>query len=205
LALLNYGNPIRFDFGVVRRLSDELAKLSISRPLIVTDRGVRAAGLVDRVVDGLHEQEPTVYDGTPGNPTEDAVIEALSIYQGGSCDGVVCIGGGSPIDLGKAVGLLAVSGGPLAQYDPLNGGNKRVKGVVPLVAIPTTAGTGSEASFGFLINMNDGRKLTFANPLFLPKLALCDPELTLGLPPLATAGTRDGRNHPLHRGDPRTR
>jgi Iron-containing alcohol dehydrogenase len=162
VALLNYGNPIRFDFGVVRRLSDELAKLSISRPLVVTDCGVRAASLVDKVVDGRHEQVSTIYDGTPGNPTEDAVIEALSL-PGRELRWRGLHWRGSPIDLGKAVSLLAVSGGSLAQYDPLNGVTSE-KGVAPLVAIPTTAGTGSEASFGFLINVNDGRKLTFASP-----------------------------------------
>ena len=88
----------------------------------------------------------TIYDGTPGNPTEEAVNEALQSYKESGCDGVVCVGGGSPMDLGKAVALMALSGGPLAQYDPLQGGNKLVKGVAPLIAIPTTAGTGSEAS-----------------------------------------------------------
>jgi 4-hydroxybutyrate dehydrogenase len=159
VALLSYGNPIRFDFGAVRHLPDGLARLGVKRPLVVTDRGVRGAGLVDRVVDGLTAAGigVTIYDGTPGNPTEDAVAEAVALYQADGCDGVVCVGGGSPIDLGKAVALLAVNGGPLAQYDPLQGGNKRVKGFAPLVAIPTTAGTGSEASFGFLISMNDVR------------------------------------------------
>jgi 4-hydroxybutyrate dehydrogenase len=189
MALLNYGNSLRFDFGAVRHLPDALARLGIERPLIATDAGLRAAGLVDSAIAGLAEQPAAIYDGTPGNPTEEAVGEALALYQSAGCDGVVCIGGGSPMDLGKAVALLASSGGPLAQYDPLTGGNKRVKGVAPLVAIPTTAGTGSEASMGFVISMSNGRKLTFANPLFFPKLALCDPELTLGLPPLATAAT----------------
>ena len=115
--------------------------------------------------------------------------KALEVYEGNDCDGVVCVGGGSPMDLGKAVALLAVSGRPLAQYDPLQGGNKLVKGVASLIAIPTTAGTGSEASLGFVISMTDGRKLTFANAKFLPKLAICDPELTLGLPQQLTAAT----------------
>lgn len=190
MPLLNYGNPIRFDFGAVRNLPDALAKLAVSRPMIVTDVGVRAAGLVDRAIDSLGSfGRIPVYDQTPGNPTEDAVMQALALYESEGCNGIVCIGGGSPMDLGKAVALLALSGGPLEQYDPLKGGNKRVKGVAPLIAIPTTSGTGSEASMGFVIIMNDGRKLTFANPLFFPKLSLCDPELTLGLPPLTTAAT----------------
>lgn len=190
MPILNYGNTIRFDFGAIRHLPDALTKLAVSRPMIVTDVGVRAAGLVDRAIDSLGAfGRIPVYDQTPGNPTEDAVMQALAFYESEGCDGIVCIGGGSPIDLGKAVALLALSGGPLEQYDPLKGGNKLVKGVAPLIAIPTTSGTGSEASMGFVIIMNDGRKLTYANPQFLPKLALCDPELTLGLPPLTTAAT----------------
>lgn len=190
MALLNYGNPIRFEFGAVKHLPEALAKLGIVRPLIATDAGLRAAGLVERIVDTLDLPEPVcIYDATPANPTEDAVTEALALYRSAGCDGVVCLGGGSPMDLGKAVALLALSGGPLDQYDPLKGGNKRVKEVAPLIAIPTTAGTGSEASMGFLISMNDGRKLTFVNPQFLPKMSLCDPELTLGLSPLTTAAT----------------
>ncbi len=162
----------------------------IARPLIVTDQGLRSSGLLERITENLDDSfQLTIFDDTPGNPTEDAVSKALEVYEGNDCDGVVCVGGGSPMDLGKAVALLAVSGGPLAQYDPLQGGNKLVKGVASLIAIPTTAGTGSEASLGFVISMTDGRKLTFANAKFLPKLAICDPELTLGLPQQLTAAT----------------
>jgi len=190
VPMLNFQNPVRFDFGAVKKLPDALKREGIQRPFLVTDRGLRDSGLLDRITDVLEDSSTaTIYDGTPGNPTEEAVIEALESYQENNCDGVVCIGGGSPMDLGKAVALLAVSGGPLAQFDPLQGGNKLVKGVAPLIAIPTTAGTGSEASLGFVISMTDGRKLTFANAQFLPKLAICDPELTLGLPPLLTAAT----------------
>ncbi len=190
MPMLTFQNPVRFDFGAIKKLPESLQRQGIERPFLVTDRGLRDSGLLDQITAVLEDESAaTIYDGTPGNPTEEAVTEALESYQSNDCDGVVCIGGGSPMDLGKAVALLAVSGGPLAQYDPLQGGNKLVKGIAPLIAIPTTAGTGSEASVGFVISMNDGRKLTYANSLFLPKLAICDPELTLGLPPLLTAAT----------------
>ncbi|MDN5938478.1 MAG: iron-containing alcohol dehydrogenase, partial [Salinisphaera sp.] len=103
--VLNYGNPIRFDYGAVRRLSDSLDKLGIKRPLVVTDRGLREAGVVDQVLDGMSASADgvAVYDGTPGNPTEDAVGEAMAAYRSEGRDGVVCLGGGSPIDLGKAM------------------------------------------------------------------------------------------------------
>ena len=190
MAVLTYLTTTHFDFGAVKLLSAELKRLGIARPFIATDKGIRAAGLLDQVL-GVIEAgtSVTVYDETPGNPTERATLAALALYQAEGCDGVVCLGGGSSMDLGKAVALLALSGGPLAQYDPLLKGAEKIKGVAPLIAIPTTAGTGSEVSVGFVIIMEDGRKLTFASPLFIPKVALCDPELTLGLPPVLTAAT----------------
>jgi 4-hydroxybutyrate dehydrogenase len=190
LAVLTYLTTTHFDFGAVKLLSAELKRLGITRPFIATDKGIRAAGLLDQVLGVIAAGTPvTVYDETPGNPTERATLAALALYQAEGCDGVVCLGGGSSMDLGKAVALLALSGGPLAQYDPLLKGAEKIKGVAPLIAIPTTAGTGSEVSVGFVIIMEDGRKLTFASPLFIPKVALCDPELTLGLPPVLTAAT----------------
>lgn len=190
MAILTYLTTTHFDFGAVKLLSAELKRLGITRPFIATDKGIRAAGLLDQVLGVIEAGTPvTVYDETPGNPTERATLAALALYQAEGCDGVVCLGGGSSMDLGKAVALLALSGGPLAQYDPLLKGAEKIKGVAPLIAIPTTAGTGSEVSVGFVIIMEDGRKLTFASPLFIPKVALCDPELTLGLPPVLTAAT----------------
>lgn len=190
MATLTYLTTTHFDFGAVQQVPAELRKAGISKPFIATDAGVRAAGLVERVTSALAADVPTsLFDGTPGNPTEAAVLKALDQYMSDGCDGVLAVGGGSAMDLGKAVALLAGSGGPLAQFDPLAGGGKLVKSVAPLVAVPTTAGTGSEVSVGFVIIMDDGRKLTFASPLFLPKAAICDPELTLGLPETMTAAT----------------
>ena len=190
MATLTYLTTTHFDFGSVQNLNTELGKAGITRVFIATDAGVRAAGLVDKVTDALEDDLPiSIFDETPGNPTEAAVTKAFEQYTADGCDGVLAIGGGSAMDLGKAVALLAGSGGPLAQYDPLAGGGQLVKTVAPLLAVPTTAGTGSEVSVGFVIIMNDGRKLTFASPLFIPKAAICDPELTLGLPDTMTAAT----------------
>ena len=190
MATLTYLTTTHFDFGSVQNLNTELGKAGITRMFIATDAGVRAAGLVDKVTDALEDDLPiSIFDETPGNPTEAAVTKAFEQYTADGCDGVLAIGGGSAMDLGKAVALLAGSGGPLAQYDPLAGGGKLVKAVAPLLAVPTTAGTGSEVSVGFVIIMDDGRKLTFASPLFIPKAAICDPELTLELPGTMTAAT----------------
>jgi len=190
MATLTYLTTTHFDFGAVQQVPTELRRAGISKPFIATDAGVRTAGLVERVTDALGRDVPTsLFDGTPGNPTEAAVLKAFDQYVSDGCDGVLAVGGGSSMDLGKAVALLAGSGGPLAQFDPLAGGGKLVKSVAPLIAVPTTAGTGSEVSVGFVIIMEDGRKLTFASPLFVPKAAICDPDLTLGLPRAMTAAT----------------
>ena len=190
MATLTYLTTTHFDFGSIQNLNTELGKAGITRVFIATDAGVRAAGLVDKVTDALEDDMPiSIFDETPGNPTEAAVTKAFEQYTADGCDGVLAIGGGSAMDLGKAVALLAGSGGPLAQYDPLAGGGQLVKAVAPILAVPTTAGTGSEVSVGFVIIMDDGRKLTFASPLFIPKAAICDPELTLGLPSTITAAT----------------
>ena len=190
MATLTYLTTTHFDFGSIQNLNTELGKAGITRAFIATDAGVRAAGLVDKVTDALEDDLPiSIFDETPGNPTEAAVTKAFEQYTADGCDGVLAIGGGSAMDLGKAVALLAGSGGPLAQYDPLAGGGQLVKAVAPILAVPTTAGTGSEVSVGFVIIMDDGRKLTFASPLFIPKAAICDPELTLGLPGTMTAAT----------------
>jgi len=190
MATLTYLTTTHFDFGTLEMLPKTLQQNGITKPLIATDAGLVAVGVVQTVLDAIGSDfDPVVYDGTPGNPTEEAVKDALEIYTANGCDGIVALGGGSSMDLGKAVGLLAVSGGPLEQYDPLAGGAKLIKGVAPLIAVPTTSGTGSEVSVGFVIILEDGRKMTFASPLFIPKVAICDPELTMGLPPMMTAAT----------------
>lgn len=190
MATINYLTTIQFDFGAVKLLPAELERLGIRRPLLVTDKGVRAAGLLGRVIETLGASPVVVYDGTPPNPTEDAVLAATEVFREGDCDGIVALGGGSAIDLGKAVALLATHPAPLQQYAAVEGGAARITAkVAPLIAIPTTAGTGSEVGRGSVIVMNSGRKLGLLSTHLLPKVAICDPELTLGLPPMLTAAT----------------
>jgi 4-hydroxybutyrate dehydrogenase len=191
MATITYLTTIQFDFGVLRLLPDELRRLGIGRPMLVTDRGVVGAGLAQRVLDAIGQAAAvTLWDDTPANPTEDAVMRAAAVWRASGCDGLIAVGGGSSIDLAKAVGLIVTHPEPLAQYAAVEGGVARITpAVAPLVAIPTTAGTGSEVGRGSVIVMRDGRKLGLLSPHLLPRLALCDPELTLGLPPLLTAAT----------------
>ena len=191
MAVISYLTTAQFDFGAVRLVSAECQRLGVRRPLVVTDAGIRASGLLERLREAM---DPVlgfeVFDQTPPNPTEAATLAALARYREVGADGVVAMGGGSSIDLGKAVALLATHPGPLVQYAAVEGGAARITAAVaPLIAIPTTAGTGSEVGRGSVIVLEDGRKLGFLSPHLLPRVALCDPELTLGLPPLLTAAT----------------
>ena len=189
MATITYLTRIEFDEGLAAKLPDFGAELGIAKPLLVTDAGLTALGLTARV-GGSFAAMPAVYDGTPANPTEAAVMEALQRYKAEGCDGILAVGGGSSIDLAKAVRVLAVHDAPLAQYAAIEGGVARIKGPLPpMIAAPTTAGTGSEVGRGAVIIMADGRKLGILSPLMLPSIAVCDPQLTYGLPPLLTAAT----------------
>lgn len=189
MNIIQYLTTIHFGPGAVSSLRDTLSELGISKPLVISDRGVKAAGLLDGDAMQVLSSAPTFLD-VPTNPTESAVKEALAVYQQHGCNGVVAIGGGSPIDLAKGVALLAIHEGDLEQYAAILGGIPKItNAVAPLVAVPTTAGTGSEVGRAALITLDDGRKLGFISQFLIPRRAICDPELTLGLPPTLTAAT----------------
>lgn len=189
MALITYLSRIQFDFGAVGLLPEELALLGIERPLLVSDPGVAAAGLVGPVAELIGGLRPALFTGTPANPTEGAVLAALEIYRAEGCDGLVALGGGSPIDLAKAVALLATHPGRLADYGILNGGLEKIGEVAPVVALPTTAGTGAEVGRASVLTLETGRKIACVSPRLIPRAAICDPELSLGLPPAMTAAT----------------
>lgn len=190
MALIYYLTQIQFDFGAVALLPRECERVGIRRPLVVTDAGVRAAGVLDRALAALPGWPVAVYDQTPSNPTEAAVRAALAVFASGQCDGLIAVGGGSSIDLAKGVAIAATHSGPLKTYATIEGGSPRItERAVPLIAVPTTAGTGSEVARGAIIIVDDGRKLGFHSWHLLPKGAICDPDLTLGLPATLTAAT----------------
>ena len=186
---LNYFNKPYFENGALGKISEVLETLGIKNPLICTDPGLSSIGMTDKIRDLIsNEISPTFYEETPANPTEKAVNEALELYRANDCDGVVGFGGGSSMDLAKAVALMANHDGNLLDYAVNEGGYGKITETMPMIAIPTTSGTGSEVSVGSLIIMNDGRKLILASPHLMPNAAICDPELTEGLPPVLTAG-----------------
>jgi alcohol dehydrogenase class IV len=191
MPVISYLTTIRFEFGAIQGIPQDLAELGIAKPLIIADEGVAKAGIVGQITALMEgSASPPVFTRTPTNPTEDAVEDALAVYREHGCDGLIAVGGGSPIDLAKGVALLAAHDGPLERYAAILGGIPRITAAVaPVIAIPTTAGTGSEVGRASLITLRDGRKLGFISPHLIPKRAVCDPELTLGLPRWLTAAT----------------
>ena len=190
MAQILYLTNIQIDFGVLSTLAAECHKAHIHRPLIVTDAGVKAVGILQKALDALPGVAVAVFDQTPSNPTEAAVRAAVAVYHAHQCDGLIALGGGSSIDCAKGVAIAATHPGPLKTYATIEGGSAKItSAVAPLIAVPTTAGTGSEVARGAIVIVDDGRKLGFHSWDLMPKAALLDPELTLGLPPLLTAAT----------------
>lgn len=191
MSFINYLTKIEFEFGAVARLQAVLSDLGISRPLLVTDPGIVAAGIVDQIRARLPKHHPiAVFDQTTSNPTEESVAAGVDVFRKNSCDGLVALGGGSPIDLAKIIALMSTHSEPLKAYSMRESGSARITdAVAPIVAVPTTAGTGSEVGRAALIAMADGRKIGFISEHLIPKIAICDPDLTIGLPPQMTAAT----------------
>ena len=190
MAMINYITQIQMDFGALQLLKSECERVGINRPLIVTDAGVKAVGILDKALAALPGLQVSVFDQTPSNPTEAAVRAASAVYKQNDCDGLIALGGGSSIDCAKGVAIAATHEGPLKTYATIEGGSPKITDrVAPLIAVPTTAGTGSEVARGAILIVDDGRKLGFHSWFIVPKAAICDPELTLGLPPVLTAAT----------------
>jgi alcohol dehydrogenase class IV len=189
MATILYLTHIEFGRGSRRLLDEQLTSIGVTRPFVVSDHGVAASGLLERVAARLSRHTPSFLD-VPPNPTETAVLAAAEAYRASGANGIVALGGGSPIDLAKGVALAATHPGPLDRYAAILGGVPRITAsVAPVLAIPTTAGTGAEVGRAALITLSDGRKLGFISQNMIPKRVLCDPELTVGLPPGLTAAT----------------
>ncbi len=198
MALIQYLTRIQFGVGALALLPDELTNARISRALLVSDRGLEACGIVDRIRDLGARAIVGTYCDTPSHPNEASLLEALQLYRELGCDGVVALGGGSPIDLGKAVALLDSHGGCFADYGVLTGGSARIGKIRPVVAIPTAAGTGAEVGRAIVLTLSNGRVVVAVSMNNIPAAVICDPELTLSLPARLSAATGiDALSHGL--------
>ncbi|MBY6161146.1 iron-containing alcohol dehydrogenase [Mameliella alba] len=178
---------VTFGQGAIAETGAELARLGIANPLLVTDPYLSRLPLVAGLIAAL--PKATVFADTPENPTESAAETALAVYRAKGCDGVIAVGGGSPMDLGKAVALLATHEGGLADYDLTQEGHQPVGPIAPLLVVPTTAGTGTEMGLGCVMILKDGHKAIIDSFNLIPGGVICDPDLTVGLPPRLTAAT----------------
>ena len=193
ITTFSFPTRIVFGRGATRRLPACLEENGVHHPLLVTDSGVRAAPAFDMVVAALQDASIPyeVFDRVHPNPIEGDVVEAAELYRSAACDCVVGLGGGSAIDVAKATVVMARHQGALADFEAQAGGMERLTGPYdPIIAIPTTAGTGSEVGRSSVITSHKlGRKIIIFSPWLMPKRAILDPELTVSLPPFVTAAT----------------
>jgi len=179
-----------FGEGCALEVGKRVREMGLGRVLLVTDRGLEGAGLAERIREALRAEglQVTTYSGVAENPTAANVHEGRDLIQQQSLQAVVALGGGSPMDAAKAMAALSVHAGQITEYEL--GLKSFVRAGPPLIAIPTTAGTGAEATMGAVISDPEThRKIDVVSPLMAPRLALVDPELTATLPPALTAAT----------------
>ena len=190
MSIIYYLTQIHIEFGALEKLPSECERIGIHRPLFISDQGILKSGILHKATSLLKNQNYFIFDQTPSNPTEAAAREAAELYKKHECDGLIAIGGGSSMDCAKAVAILSTHPGNLKTYATIEGGSPKITDkVAPLIAIPTTSGTGSEVARGAIVILDDGRKVGLHSWFLMPKSAICDPLLTLGLPPLLTAAT----------------
>ena len=190
---MNWNYPTNVWFGVDRskEIQEACDTLGIKNPLIVTDPGLLQTSIIDEINSGL-SSNTQIYSDVQGNPTGSNVTNGVKVFLEGDHDGVIAIGGGSGMDAGKGIAFLAHQSRPLWDFEDIGDWWTRADSSVikPIIAIPTTAGTGSEVGRAavFLNEENHKKKIIF-HPKMLPQIAILDPSLTLNLPKSITAGT----------------
>ena len=194
MANWSYPNPIRFGAGRIAEIGGACMAAGISRPLLVTDRGLAEMEITKRTLDILHVEGMgrAMFARVDANPTGENLMDGLRLYREGRFDGVIAFGGGSALDLGKCIAFMAGQTRPVWDFEDVGDWWTRADptGIHPIVAVPTTAGTGSEVGrAGVLTNTETNEKKIIFHPRMLPSVVICDPELTVGMPPHITAGT----------------
>ena len=189
----NYPTTLLYGEGSLVEAASRLKGLNFKKTLLVSDKTLTKLGLVDQVKNLIENNniEVIVFDDVHPNPIEKDCIDGANVYREHQCDSVIALGGGSPMDAAKGIMALATHDGPLALYDDAKGGDALlVNKLPPLVAIPTTAGTGSEVGrAGVIIIKETNAKTIIFHPTMLPIMAVLEPTLTIGLPKSITAAT----------------
>ncbi|WP_108879564.1 iron-containing alcohol dehydrogenase [Anderseniella sp. Alg231-50] len=190
----SYPTAIRFGNGRIAEIGEACAQAGISKPLLVTDRGLRDLPITAKTLDLMDEADlgRAIFADVDPNPNEINLEAGLKVFRDGGHDGVIAFGGGSGLDLGKMVAFMAGQTRPVWDFEDVDDWWTRADAdaIVPIIAVPTTAGTGSEVGRASVITNSEThvKKIIF-HPKVLPAVVICDPELTVGMPPAITAGT----------------
>ena len=190
----SYPTAVKFGAGRISELGEACAQAGIGKPLLVTDRGLASLPMVETAL-GIMEASGlgrAMFGEVDSNPSDTNADAGIAAYRGGGFDGVVAFGGGSALDLAKVIALMSGQSRPLWDFEDVDDWWTREdpRGIAPIVAVPTTAGTGSEVGRATIITNTETReKKIIFHPKMLPSVVICDPELTAGMPPFLTAGT----------------
>lgn len=190
----SYPTAIKFGAGRIRELAEACAQVGIKRPLLVTDRGLATLPVTVSTLDVMEEAGlgRAIFSEVDPNPNEVNLEAGVKVFKEGQHDGVIAFGGGSGLDLGKMVAFMAGQTRPLWDFEDIGDWWTRAnpETIAPIIAVPTTAGTGSEVGRASVItNAQTAEKKIIFHPKVLPSVVICDPELTVGMPPAITAGT----------------
>ena len=192
----SYPTAIKFGVGRIAELADHAKSIGLKRPLLVTDKALASLPITAAALDVLEQAGlgRAVFSDVDPNPNEKNMAEGIAVYLAGKHDGVICFGGGSALDLGKMIALMAGQKTSLSVWDleDIDDWYTRADAakIAPIIAVPTTAGTGSEVGrAGVLTNSDTHKKKIIFHPALMPKVTICDPALTVGMPKFITAGT----------------
>jgi 4-hydroxybutyrate dehydrogenase len=190
----SYPTAIKFGAGRIAEISDACAQAGITKPLLITDRGLATMPVTTSTMDLLEAAGlgRAIYADVDPNPSDKNVDAGIAMYREGGFDGIIAFGGGSGLDLAKVIALMSGQTRPLWDFEDVGDWWTRAdpNGIAPIVAVPTTAGTGSEVGRASIItNTETQEKKIIFHPKMLPAVVICDPELTVGMPQFLTAGT----------------